>query len=182
MEKAILPVSKFDAARRQLETAIRLYFFQGDPISIHTLASAAAQILQDLSKHRGGAPMLFREAFLQRYFRPERQPEIKKTLAAAENFFKHADRDPETVLRFRVGQTELVLLEAVEAYDKLTSESAPLLAVYRIWFMIEAGKDLVVPAEVEAVRRKAQQSFTTTSRQAFFSEALQIAFSLGAEP
>ena len=58
MEKAILPVSKFDAARRQLETAIRLYFFQGDPISIHTLASAAAQILHDLSRHRGGGELL----------------------------------------------------------------------------------------------------------------------------
>jgi hypothetical protein len=58
MDKAILPVSKFDAARRQLETAIRLYFFQGDPISIHTLASAAAQILQDLSGHRGGTHQL----------------------------------------------------------------------------------------------------------------------------
>src|ERR1035437_242599 len=181
MEKAILPVSKFDAARRQLETAIRLYFSQGDPVSIHTLASAAAQILQDLSKHRGGDPMLFREAFVQ-HFRPEQQPEVKKTLAAAENFFKHAHRDPETVLRFRIGQTELVLLEAGEAYHRLTSERVPLLVVYWVWFMIEAGKELVVPAEVEALRRKSRQSFTTTSRQAFFSDVLPIAASLGTEP
>jgi hypothetical protein len=29
-------VSKLDAAKRQLETAIRLYFSDGDPVSIHT--------------------------------------------------------------------------------------------------------------------------------------------------
>lgn len=125
--------------------------------------------------------MLIREAFL-RHFLPEQQPEVKRTLAAAENFFKHADRDPETVLCFRVGQTELVLLEAVEAYQKLTSERVPLLVVYYFWFMVEAGKELVVPAEVEAVRRKARQAFTTASRQAFLSEALPLAAALGCAP
>jgi hypothetical protein len=181
METAILPVSKFDAARRQLETAVRLYFFHGDPISIHTLASAAAQVLQDLGKHRGSDPMLFRETFLQ-HFLPEQRPEIKKTLAAAENFFKHAARDPDAVFAFRVGQTELVLYEAIEAYGNLTSEFVPLLVVYRLWFTIEAGKELVVPAELEAIRRQGRQSFTTSSRQAFFREALPAAASLGAEP
>ena len=35
-----ITVSKLDAAKRQLETVIRLYFFDGDPVSIHTLTSA----------------------------------------------------------------------------------------------------------------------------------------------
>jgi len=38
-----IKVSKLDAARRQLETAIRLYFSEADPISIHALMSAAYQ-------------------------------------------------------------------------------------------------------------------------------------------
>jgi hypothetical protein len=32
---AELQVSKLDAARRQVETAIRLYFAEADPVSIH---------------------------------------------------------------------------------------------------------------------------------------------------
>jgi hypothetical protein len=30
-------VTKLDAAKKQLETAIMLYFHDGDPVSIHTL-------------------------------------------------------------------------------------------------------------------------------------------------
>lgn len=34
-----LRLGKLEAARRQLETAIRLYFEHGDEVSIHTLAA-----------------------------------------------------------------------------------------------------------------------------------------------
>ena len=56
MEQTII-VAKLDAAKRQLETAIRLYFSNGDPISIHTLAGAAYNIVWDVNKKRGGSPM-----------------------------------------------------------------------------------------------------------------------------
>jgi hypothetical protein len=39
-------VSKLDAAKRQLETVIRLYFSNGDPVSIHTLTAAAYNVLR----------------------------------------------------------------------------------------------------------------------------------------
>ncbi len=51
-------ISKVDAARRQLDTSLKLYFQNQDAISIHTLASAAQNILQDLSK-RKGVPTFF---------------------------------------------------------------------------------------------------------------------------
>ena len=41
-------ISKLDAAKRQLEMAIKLYFNDDDPISIHTLASASEEILMKL--------------------------------------------------------------------------------------------------------------------------------------
>jgi hypothetical protein len=47
-KRPTLKVSKTDVAKRQIETAIRLWFFSGDPVSIHTLAAAAHQILHDL--------------------------------------------------------------------------------------------------------------------------------------
>jgi hypothetical protein len=51
-------VSKLDAAKRQLETAIRLYFSDGDPVSIHTLTAAAYNILRDVTKQKGVELML----------------------------------------------------------------------------------------------------------------------------
>jgi len=46
--KPKLKISKLDAAKRQLETAIRLYFNEADPVSVHTLAGAAHTISEIL--------------------------------------------------------------------------------------------------------------------------------------
>ncbi len=48
-----LEISKLDAAKRQLDTAIRLYFCDGDPVSIHTLAAASYNILRDVTEQIG---------------------------------------------------------------------------------------------------------------------------------
>ena len=89
---AEMKVGKLDAARRQLETAIRIYFSEGDPVATHTLAAAAHQLLADLSKARGSAPMLTDS--LLRMIRQDQVKQARDRFNAAANFFKHADRDP----------------------------------------------------------------------------------------
>ena len=53
-----LTISKLDAAKRQLETYIRLYFHSGDPVAMHTLTAAAFGIIRDLNEKRSGTPTL----------------------------------------------------------------------------------------------------------------------------
>jgi transcriptional regulator with XRE-family HTH domain len=50
-DSAKLKVSKLDAARRQLECAIELWFLEKDEVSVHTLAGAAYQIIHDINTH-----------------------------------------------------------------------------------------------------------------------------------
>jgi len=57
-----LHLSKLDAALRQLETAVTLYFHSSDPISIHTLTAAAYNVLQGIKKHRGAGFQMFKDA------------------------------------------------------------------------------------------------------------------------
>ena len=57
-----MQLSKLEAARRQLETAIKLYFADGDDVSIHSLVAAAYALLRDINEYRGGEPMLNRFA------------------------------------------------------------------------------------------------------------------------
>jgi hypothetical protein len=45
LDETKITISKFDAARRQLNTAITLWFADGDPVAIHTLAYAAYEII-----------------------------------------------------------------------------------------------------------------------------------------
>jgi hypothetical protein len=133
MEKK-LTISKLDAARRQIETVIRLYFCNGDPVSIHTLTAASYNMLKDLNKKRGGTPLMIKELLLE-FVKKDRKKEIWDTINAAENFFKHADRDHEDTLDFIPYQSEIMIYEACSVYRKLSSEDPPLFKLFRLWFM-----------------------------------------------
>lgn len=100
----ILKISKLDAAKRQLEIAIRLYFSYGDPVSIHTLASASYNIIRDITLHRGET-MFIKDDVLD-FVKDEYREELRRKFNEAENFFKHADRDHDAVLDFRLVNTD----------------------------------------------------------------------------
>src|SRR5688572_4863539 len=93
-----MQVCKLDAARRQLETAITLYFNDGDPISLHTLAGAAYDVLRGVNRARGGEPMI--KDWVRESFQPDYRKTVDKALNEAQNFFKHADRDANDVLEY----------------------------------------------------------------------------------
>jgi hypothetical protein len=126
-------VSKLDAAKRQLETAIRLYFSDGDPVSIHTLTGASYNILRDITKHKGVEPMLFKDRMLDSV-KPEYREMFIKKVNGAENFFKHGDRDHEAALDFNADMSELLIIDACAQYKKLAGEEPSLFAIYRVWF------------------------------------------------
>ena len=52
-------IKKIDAARRQLLTAIEVWFLDGDPVSIHSLAHAPHEIIHRLFRNQGGSALLF---------------------------------------------------------------------------------------------------------------------------
>lgn len=53
MSTALFHITKLAAAKRQLQAAIRLFFFEEDELAIHTVASAAYGLLKDLKRNRG---------------------------------------------------------------------------------------------------------------------------------
>lgn len=110
MEKRI-NITKLDAAKRQLETAIRLYFHNEDPVSIHTLVSAAYNIVRDVYRKRGGPPMFIKDDFIEVYVKAEYQNEMRKKLNEPENFFKHADRDHVEAIDFNPRASEFMIFD-----------------------------------------------------------------------
>src|SRR5580704_280818 len=79
-------VSKLEAARRQLDTAIYLQFNDGDFISIHTLSYAAIEILDALLQAKGkrNFSVLRSEAV-----KPEYRDRAEALFRQTANFFKH---------------------------------------------------------------------------------------------
>ena len=169
---AELKISKLDAARRQLETAVRLYFSEADPVSIHTLTWAVCQVLVDISKSRAGTPMVI-ESILRGVL-PDKVDEAKRRLSAAANFFKHADRDPDNVLTFDPAQTEVLLFDACSKYRDLTGEVVPMMGVYWAWFWLGPGADLVDITKTRVIDR-ARAAFPGATKASFFAEVLPFA-------
>lgn len=129
-----LKLSKLDCARRQLELAIELFFLERDPVSIHTLAGAARQLLVDINKHRGGKPLFTEIEALKEIVIPGKEAEVSRLFRKAENFFKHADNDPEATLDFSPEINEILLWETGGKYHELTSETTPPIGAINVWF------------------------------------------------
>ena len=87
---AEVTITKIDAARRQLRMAIDLWFADGDPVPIHTLACAAYQIVHDLHERqkKPRPPMLLDVECIK----DEYKNKIRDALKQPANFMKHGNR------------------------------------------------------------------------------------------
>jgi hypothetical protein len=108
-------VSKFEAGRRQLTTAIRLWFQDDDPVSVHTLAAAAYEILHNLSRRKGGRDLLFDSKAISEDYRKEFVKRIKSTA----QFFKHADLDPDGTIELSTLNTEVLMIYSMVALSRM---------------------------------------------------------------
>jgi len=169
--RTAMQVSKLDAARRQIDTAITLFFHERDPVSIHTLTAAGYEVLRDLNAKRGGSPMLVKEKLVD-WVPEEHKAKVQKKLNEAENFFKHADRDPEKLLRFNPEASEFMLWDCCLKYHQLTGEVTPHMWAYRFWFSVKNPDFLRVPSETLALLGEASSTLSMTSKQEFLSAAL----------
>jgi len=124
-------ISKLDAAKRQLEHCIKLFFYYGDIVVIHILASGAENILNDLATKQDLTT--FRTE-LMNYIKPEYKDFIWSKFKEAWNFFKHANQDPDKNLAFNPYATEIIIWGAVDMYQKITGEVTPTMMSYRAYF------------------------------------------------
>ena len=175
-----LKVNKAEASRRQLETAIILYFDYGDPVSIHSLAAAAHQVLEDLYARNGGkTPM---NATLVAHLPPALAQAIRAATRQPQNFFKHGNRDPDDLLEFTPELTEVVLLDAIMTYGRLTNDIPWLFDAFAKWFglhhpswyggvpawedLLESARQYLGPPDRRAFLRQYRESLDRVSPEA----------------
>ena len=141
-------VTKIEAARRQLRTAIELWFYDGDPISIHTLAAASHQVVHDLNKKNGGPGLMLNTAYIKDEYKAEFAANIKH----ASNFMKHADRKNDSagmVLEFRPESNRDFMIFTIFGIEYLGEELEATEIAFERWhsfnnpeLMSDAGKAL----------------------------------------
>ena len=124
--------SKIDAARAQINTAIKLFFHDECPISVHTLTSTSYNILYDISKNSNSNFHFEMDV----YIKPEHLKTWKYKVNEASNFFKHADRDPNAKIEFEEATNELRLFNCCWGYCDLTKEFTPYMSVFMGWMKL----------------------------------------------
>jgi hypothetical protein len=170
-------ISKLDAARRQLETAVTLYFHDGDPVSIHTLTGAAYEILLNLTRAKGETTMI--KDLVKDYIKPQFVKELSRKLNEAQNFFKHADKHPDAILTtFEPEQTNLLLLDACWTYRRLSGERLPLLHVFETWASVTWGKNFITYVGMSEADHETFEELAALSRSDFFTKILPVAYAV----
>ncbi len=129
-----IAVTKLDAARRQLRTAIELWFNDGEPVSIHTLACAAYQIVHDLNKRKKGPPLWFDTDIVK----DEHRKDFVRLVKASSNFFKHADlrKQQATSIEFKPATSDGFLLFAVVGLHVMGITINDIESAFMSWTLI----------------------------------------------
>lgn len=165
-----LPVTKLDAAVRQLETAITMWFADGDPVSICTLSSAAHEIIDSLNTGFGGSPTMLQG----RNIYPEKRDLALALLRMAPNFFKHGGKDPNETHFFAVKGQVAILADAVATYNSWKIGKRPIFEVFTGWLLLESPEFFTNAAEVIAVSPTAAAQILRAGKMNYFQMALPV--------
>jgi len=137
MSERIERLTSLDAARRQLNVAIRLFFEREDMIAVHTLAAAVHGILLPIVKKRNPTGAL--DSFLNPEnprIVPERRKEYADIIRGAQNFFKH--HVPRRTFDFNSDSTAFHIFDCIILLEKLENgPRAPAIVVFEMWFFLK---------------------------------------------
>jgi hypothetical protein len=125
-------LTKLDVVQRQLRTAIRIFFEDGDSVSAYTLAAAAEGVLGGLLKKQGTRHP-FRESDL---IKKGMERAFNSVLNQSQNFFKHADSDTDDVHDFPAIALEYELFECAVLYHMVRGRFFREAWVLFVWFGI----------------------------------------------
>lgn len=139
-------VDKIAASKRQLDTAIWLWFNHGDIVSIHTLTDAAFGILLDLYHVRKWKrPIPFDDEGNPGGAEPKKW---RKKVKEAGAFGKHARSDHDLTYEYNHIFMEAYLVCAVSAHSRLKKPTSDCLRfIFWLWFDLQYPH-LVKPLQV----------------------------------
>ena len=126
-----IKISQVDAACRQINEAVWLFFGERDSVAVHTLAAAAHGIVRDLLQREKKGSLLKDSPVI----RKEKLEEWRNALNSYQNFFKHARRPYPTEIEYNPEVAVWLLFDAVTMYREITGETSHEATVFLAWFL-----------------------------------------------
>lgn len=170
-----MEISKKEAAKRQLNFAIEAFFRGSDPIVVHTLAGAAGIIFHDLVEHQCTGTAW------ENHLAEDSKISLSQCLAVfrkAQNFFKHAEREPNGTLDFDVNDTIHLIYFVSHNWCKLNSEEEKLsieASVFQLWYhAVWKDKFDSEPHKIDTLVEKLFAGIEGLSREEQLKKGLQV--------
>ena len=170
-----ITITKIDAAQRQLQTAVMLWFTGGDPVSIHTLAYAAYEIIHAVSKRMNPSrrDLLFDSLVVK----DEHRSDFNLVLKKHANFFKHGNKADETAIDFHPVASELFIMFSILGLSSCGAVRSDEEAAYLSWiqihhpeFLTDQGRKVVD----ETISVESMEELRLLDKQEFL-QAIQMA-------
>ena len=149
LAESFVVLSKLEAARRQIDCSVELFFRNADIVSMHTLTSAAHGIVYDLARHRGIEGSIKDSPLIS----AEERTSFIRVINAAQNYFKHADQDGEHEFRFYYELTPFYLFDAVRLFLLLGGVATHHMKVFMMWFQLRFPDLLCYPPAEEGLNQ-----------------------------
>jgi hypothetical protein len=154
-------IPKIEAARRQLDEAIRLWIDGRDPLAIHTLTMAAFGILYDIAWHHGVLTQgdVFDSMLSRMGHRKFRE------LAS---FLKHADKDPlAAYIEPPLPEHEYRIGLALLLYRALAKDLTPEMGAFHLTMLTSYPELFKLAADPDPDIEKASLHHAELSRQSW---------------
>jgi hypothetical protein len=170
---ALKKINKLDAAVRQINTAILLWFSSDDEISVHTLACSAHQIVHDINQQNAKHELIYNNLNVKDEYRREANRRFKECY----NFLKHADNDADDIIEFNPADTELFIMFTLLGLEylgvKLNNTREAFLVYYFLShpdFLTEKGRKTIIDPIPESQR----EQMLSCNRQSFLEAYLRL--------
>ncbi|QSZ60586.1 hypothetical protein [Rhizobium sp. ZX09] len=133
-----LRLNRQEICEREINSAIRLFLIDEDPISAHVLASAATAIMEILGRGRAGVGLnSVREMLKAAEVPPDLENEAFAGLQHPYNFLKHSSSDLAVGNDFSVDYIVMTIYGAAHSYKLLfettTTEMRVFNAIVQAW-------------------------------------------------
>jgi hypothetical protein len=161
-------VTKQSVAASQLESAIWLWFQEGDPVSVHTLAVAAHDCFRALLRHAGKASDW--EDWMK-----SKSKEFQKKMRVSQNFFKHGHKELKAKLLYPTIQGEMLMMDSVTCYELLHNRPTGLMRLYAQRFLYEHPA-LITEDALPLFAKNAEIHQLSNSKRREFFEKLHATF------
>ena len=136
---AKIRINKIDAARRQLDAAIRMTFGGEDPVAIHSVVAAAHRIIRDICEKRGDIESYLR---FTDWIAPGHEKDFWGAMNASSNFIKHANADTDAIHEMDDEVSDYMIAFASKWYRDLGYSPSIEMRVFIGWWAIQNIKAL----------------------------------------